>query len=190
MSKFAIFSLSLNGIPAINVNAIAGSVSHPVKPIHHIMKSKNKTKEQLPQVQIRGNLKDVRKLIKQVNKKRSVVIFRDAENDLLFVEYDKKIIELSAKDISALENKHRLIYFDFFPSAAENQVKGEKKDKKKDKKKEKKQKSDKGKSKEKAKGKKKADKLKTEPAAESAGEPDSSTQGAVIPPAEQEGLKE
>lgn len=144
------------------------------------MKSKNKTKEQLPQVQIRGNLKDVRKLIKQVNKKRSVVIFRDAENDLLFVEYDKKIIELSAKDISALENKHRLIYFDFFPSAAENQVKEEKKDKKKGKK----EKAVKGKSKDKADKKRKPEKKKKEPVTEPASDTNNSIETPAITPAE------
>jgi len=148
------------------------------------MKSKNKTKEQLPQVQIRGNLKDVRKLIKQVNKKRSVVIFRDAENDLLFVEYDKKIIELSAKDISALENKHRLIYFDFFPSAAENQAKEEKKDKKKDKKKGKKEKAVKGKSKDKADKKRKPEKKKKESVTEPASDTNNSIETPAITPAE------
>ena len=80
------------------------------------MKSTKKTKKVLPQVHILGDLKDVKNLIAAVNKKKTIVLFHDAEQDSFYLEIEDEIREIRQKDISHLEKDYRLILFSFFPS--------------------------------------------------------------------------
>ncbi|MEI6683727.1 MAG: hypothetical protein WCO44_13910 [Bacteroidota bacterium] len=80
------------------------------------MKSTKKSKKALPQVHILGDLKDVKNLIAAVNKKKTLVLFHDAEQDSFYLEIEDEIREIRQKDISRLEKDYRLILFSFFPS--------------------------------------------------------------------------
>ncbi len=80
------------------------------------MKTTKKSKKTLPQVHILGDLKDVKNLIGAVNKKKTIVLFHDAEKDSFYLEIEDKIREIRQKDISHLEKDYRIIWFSFFPS--------------------------------------------------------------------------
>ncbi len=80
------------------------------------MKSIRKSKKNLPQVHILGDLQDVKNLVSAVNKKRTIVLFHDGEQDLFYLEIDDEIREIRQKDISRLEKDYKLIIFSFFPS--------------------------------------------------------------------------
>ncbi len=80
------------------------------------MKSIRKSKKNLPQVHILGDLQDVKNLVSAVNKKRTIVLFHDGEQDSFYLEIDDEIREIRQKDISRLEKDYKLIIFSFFPS--------------------------------------------------------------------------
>ncbi|MCX6306460.1 MAG: hypothetical protein NT040_15970 [Bacteroidetes bacterium] len=105
----------------------------------------------LPEVHILGDLKDVKKLISGVNRKKTLVIFQDGDEGSFYLEIEKKFQPILQKDINQLAKEYRLIFFSFFPSRKKAEpvivepaetVKQEKKEKKvKEKKEEKKTKS-------------------------------------------------
>jgi len=80
------------------------------------MKKSKKSKKSLPQVHILGDLQDVKNLVSAVNKKRTIVLFHDGEQDSFYLEFEGEIREISQKDISRLEKDYKLILFSFFPS--------------------------------------------------------------------------
>ncbi|MEI6173957.1 MAG: hypothetical protein WCR01_09405 [Bacteroidota bacterium] len=77
---------------------------------------KKEKKMTLPEVQILGDLKDVKNLIRSIEKKKSLVIFVNGEQESFYVETDGKIELISQKGIKRLEKKFKLIFFSFFPS--------------------------------------------------------------------------
>ena len=79
------------------------------------MKTRKELTKSLPQVQILGDLKDVKNLVSAVNKKRSLVLFHDGDNDLFYLEIEDKIRKIRQKDIARLEKDYKLILFSFFP---------------------------------------------------------------------------
>ncbi|MEI7983104.1 MAG: hypothetical protein WCI71_15750 [Bacteroidota bacterium] len=79
------------------------------------MKTRKKLKKILPEVQIIGDLEDVKNLISAVNKKRAVVIFHDGEQGLNYAEIDGEIQVVLQDELLLLETDYRLIFFDFFP---------------------------------------------------------------------------
>lgn len=80
------------------------------------MKKHKKSKTILPQVHILGDLQDVANLVAAVNKKKAIVLFHDAEQDVFYLEIAGEIQEIRQKDISRLEKDYKLILFSFFPS--------------------------------------------------------------------------
>ena len=70
----------------------------------------------LPEVHILGDLKDVKKLISGVNKKKTLVIFQDGDEGSFYLEIEKKFQPILHKDINQLSKEYRLIFFSFFPS--------------------------------------------------------------------------
>ena len=70
----------------------------------------------LPEVHILGDLKDVKKLISEVNRKKTLVIFQDGDEGAFYLEIEKKFQPISQKDINQLAKAYRLIFFSFFPS--------------------------------------------------------------------------
>ena len=111
------------------------------------MKTITKQKKTLPEVHILGDLQDVKNLIAGVNKKKSLVIFQDEEQDSFYLEIEGKFQQILQTDITLLEKEYRLIFFSFFPSRKKVEpiieepaetIKEEKKEKKVKEKKEKK----------------------------------------------------
>jgi len=79
------------------------------------MKTRKKHKLILPDVHILGDLQDVQNLVAGVNKKKTVVIFRDAEQGLHYAEIDGEIQQFPLELINNLGKEYRFIFFDFFP---------------------------------------------------------------------------
>jgi hypothetical protein len=80
------------------------------------MKPAKKQKKVLPEVHILGDLQDVKTLISGLNKKKTIVLFHDGEQDSLYLEIEGKFQQIHHKDIRQLEKEYKLIYFSFFPS--------------------------------------------------------------------------
>ena len=80
------------------------------------MKPVKKQKKVLPEVHILGDLQDVKTLISGLNKKKTIVLFHDGEQDSLYLEIEGKFQQIHHKDIRQLEKAYKLIYFSFFPS--------------------------------------------------------------------------
>ncbi len=80
------------------------------------MKTSKESKKSLPQVHILGDLKDVKNLVSAVNKKRSLVLFHDGDQDSFFLEIEDKIRKIRQKEIARMEKDYKLIIFSFFPS--------------------------------------------------------------------------
>ena len=83
------------------------------------MKASKESKKILPQVHILGDLKDVKNLVLAVNKKKSLVLFHDADQDSFYLEIEDKIRKLRHKEIARLEKDYKLIIFSFFPGRKE-----------------------------------------------------------------------
>ena len=79
------------------------------------MKAKKKQKEIFPEVHIHGDLQDVKYLIDGVNKKRTIVVFKDGEEGSFYLEIDGEIQKIITEEIPELEKDYRLIFFSFFP---------------------------------------------------------------------------
>ncbi len=104
---------------------------------------KNK-KKVIPEVHILGDLHDVRNLVEAVNKKKTIVLFHDGEQDDFYLEIEGKIRQILQEDISRLEKDYRLIAFTFFPGRKKTEeVTGDKPDEEVPEKKEKKKKAEK-----------------------------------------------
>ena len=67
------------------------------------MKTTKKSKKSLPQVHILGDLQDVKNLVSAVNKKKTIVLFHNGEQDLFYLEIGDEVREIRQKDISRLE---------------------------------------------------------------------------------------
>ena len=80
------------------------------------MSSEKKEKRIVADVHVLGDLKDVAKLVDLVNRKKTLVIFRNGEDGSLYAEVDRSIIQYAAEDVEKLKKNYRIIYFDFFPS--------------------------------------------------------------------------
>jgi hypothetical protein len=74
-------------------------------------------------VHVLGDLEDVKNLVKGVNKKKTVVIFRDGDTGLLYTDIEGDIQQVPVELISNLEKDYRFIYFDFFPGRKREEVK-------------------------------------------------------------------
>lgn len=81
-----------------------------------IMKTAKKKKKILPEVHILGDLEDVKNLVSGVNKKKTVVIFRDGDQETFHVEDEGEFKSILPDDIAYLQKKYKLIFFSFFPS--------------------------------------------------------------------------
>jgi hypothetical protein len=79
------------------------------------MKKQKKPLVTLPEVRILGDLQDIKNLIKAVNKKRSVVVFRDTEQEQHYAEIEGKMQQIPMDLIANLGKEYRFIYFDFSP---------------------------------------------------------------------------
>ena len=80
------------------------------------MKTNLKSKKILPEVHILGDLKDVKNLISCLNKKKTIVIFHDGEQDSFYLEIDGKFQQVLQGEFAQLEKEYKLILFSFFPS--------------------------------------------------------------------------
>lgn len=69
----------------------------------------------LPEVHILGDLKDVKKLISGVNRKKTLVLFQDGEEGSFYLESEGKLQPILQKGINHLAKEYRLIFFSFFP---------------------------------------------------------------------------
>ena len=79
------------------------------------MKATKKQKRALPEVHILGDLEDVKALVERVNKKKTLVIFHDREQEDFYLEIEGEFQEIRQKDIAQLEKKYSLVFFSFFP---------------------------------------------------------------------------
>ncbi|MEI7897945.1 MAG: hypothetical protein WCJ26_12985 [bacterium] len=79
------------------------------------MKSIKKTKKILPAVHILGDLKDVKNLISILNKKKTLVIFHDGDQDNFYLEIDGKFNLIRQNDFAQLEKEYKIVLFSFFP---------------------------------------------------------------------------
>ena len=79
------------------------------------MKPVKKQKKVLPEVHILGDLQDVKTLISGLNKKKTIVVFLDGEQNSLYLEIEGKFQQIHPKDIKHLEKEYKLIYFSFYP---------------------------------------------------------------------------
>jgi hypothetical protein len=90
------------------------------------MKMKKSKKMNLPEVHILGDLEDVKNLVSGIGKKKTLVIFADAEQESFYVETKGKIKQINPKGVKRLEKSFKLIYFSYFPSKKKIQpAKGE-----------------------------------------------------------------
>jgi hypothetical protein len=80
------------------------------------MKANKKQKKALPEVHILGDLQDVKKLVSGVNKKKTIVVFKDGDEGSIYLEIEGKFQQIQLKDLKYLEKEYKLIYFSFFPS--------------------------------------------------------------------------
>ncbi len=80
------------------------------------MKTTKKQQKPVPEVHILGDLQDVGNLIKVLNKKNVIVVFKDEEQGTFHLEIEGKIRQIVNEDTALLEKEYRLIYFSFFPS--------------------------------------------------------------------------
>ncbi len=80
------------------------------------MKAAKKQKKLLPEVHILGDVADVQNLIRGLNKKNVIVVFRDEEQSTVHLEIDGKIDQILPDDIAILEKEYKVIYFSYFPS--------------------------------------------------------------------------
>ena len=86
------------------------------------MKKSKESKKNLPQVHILGDLKDVKNLVSAVNKKRSLVLFHNGDQDSFYLEIEDKIRKIHQKQIARLEKDYKLIIFSFFPSRKKDEL--------------------------------------------------------------------
>lgn len=84
------------------------------------MKKIKKNMVIFPEVHIQGDLQDVKTLVAGVNKKKTIVLFRDGEQETLYLEFDGKIRQIMQDDLNELKKDYRLIFFTFFPSQKKN----------------------------------------------------------------------
>ena len=91
------------------------------------MKSSKKKKKNLPEVHILGDLKDVKSLISCLNKKKTIVIFHDGEQDSFYLEIDGKFQQVLQGEFAQLEKEYKLVVFSFFPSRKKVEIEIEEK---------------------------------------------------------------
>ena len=86
------------------------------------MSSEKKEKKSVADVHVLGDLKDVAKLVDLVNRKKTLVIFRNGEDGSLYAEVDRSIIRYASEDVDKLKKNYRIVYFDFFPSQKKTEM--------------------------------------------------------------------
>lgn len=79
------------------------------------MKKVKKTHPVLPEVHILGDAEDVQNLVKGLNKKNVIVVFKNADHGTLHLEMKGKIEQILPDDVVMLEKEFRIVYFSFFP---------------------------------------------------------------------------
>lgn len=79
------------------------------------MKKVKKSQPSLPDVHILGDAEDVQNLVKGLNKKNVIVVFKNEDHGTLHLEMKGKIEQILPDDITMLEKEFRIIYFSFFP---------------------------------------------------------------------------
>jgi hypothetical protein len=80
------------------------------------MKAIKKQKKILPEVHILGDLEDAKILVSGINKKKTLIVFKDGEQGILYSEIEGEINQIAQEEIAIMEKDHRLIFFSFFPS--------------------------------------------------------------------------
>jgi len=80
------------------------------------MKKDKIKKRNLPDLHILGDLQDVKNLVSTLNKKKTIGVFKDAEEGSFHLEINGKVQQILKDDITELEKDYRLIFFSFFPS--------------------------------------------------------------------------
>jgi len=80
------------------------------------MKTIKKQKKILPEVHILGDLEDAKILVSGINKKKTLIVFKDGEQGILYSEIEGEINQIAQEEIAIMEKDHRLIFFSFFPS--------------------------------------------------------------------------
>jgi hypothetical protein len=79
------------------------------------MKASKKQKKSLPEVNVLGDLEDAKKLFLDITKKKTKVVFKDAEQGTFYSGMKRELKEILLEDIHKLEKDHRLIFVSFFP---------------------------------------------------------------------------
>jgi hypothetical protein len=79
------------------------------------MKNRKKVKRTYPEVQVLGDLHDIKKLVKAINKKDTLVIFRNAETVGFHARVENEMVQYAEEDITRLAKDYRIVYFDFYP---------------------------------------------------------------------------
>ena len=79
------------------------------------MKPNKQPKIDLAEVKINGDLKDIKKLISSIKKKKTLLIFKDVDQGSYYSMIENKIKAIKADDLTRLEKKHQLVTLSFFP---------------------------------------------------------------------------
>lgn len=69
----------------------------------------------MPEVHILGDVEDVLALVKGLNKKNVIVVFKNEDQGTFHLEMKGKIEEILPDDITMLEKEFKIVYFSFFP---------------------------------------------------------------------------
>jgi len=67
-------------------------------------------------VHIIGDLEDAKILVSSINKKKTIIVFKDGEQGTFFSETKGEINPIAQEEIAIMEKDSRLIFFSFFPS--------------------------------------------------------------------------
>lgn len=79
------------------------------------MKKEKKPRHVMPEVHILGDVEDVLALVKGLNKKNVIVVFKNEDQGTFHLEMKGKIEEILPDDITMLEKEFKIVYFSFFP---------------------------------------------------------------------------
>jgi hypothetical protein len=80
------------------------------------MNAIKKQKKILPEVHILGDLEDAKILVSSINKKKTIIVFKDGDQGTFYSEIEGEINPIAQEEITIMGKDHRLIFFSFFPS--------------------------------------------------------------------------